>query len=106
MERATADHGYGLTLAPICLGFLALSTSTTAAAGTIAGIAAGKLARAASDLWYLLLLLIVSLWLQLGLPAELRALRRSASVLPIIALARHYGWQGALIATLMNALSR
>ncbi len=41
----------GLTLAPICLVFWHYLTSTTAAAGTtIAGIAAGKLARAASDL--------------------------------------------------------
>ncbi len=41
----------GLTLAPHLPGFLALSHQHyLAAAGTVAGIAAGKLARAASDL--------------------------------------------------------
>lgn len=51
MERATADpHGWS-DAGPHLPGFLALSHQHyLAAAGTIAGIAAGKLARAASDL--------------------------------------------------------
>lgn len=55
-------------------------------------------------IWYLLLF-IVSLWLQLGLPAELSRFTPFCLALPIIALAWHYGWQGALIATLMNAIA-
>ena len=54
--------------------------------------------------WYLLLF-TVSLWLQLGLPAELSRFTPFCLALPIIALAWHYGWQGALIATLMNAIA-
>ena len=48
---------------------------------------------------------LVSLWLQLGLPAELSRFTPFCLALPIIALAWHYGWQGALIATLMNAIA-
>ncbi|HFG8106896.1 TPA: signal transduction histidine-protein kinase/phosphatase UhpB [Salmonella enterica subsp. enterica serovar Enteritidis] len=44
-------------------------------------------------------------WLQLGLPAELSRFTPFCLALPIIALAWHYGWQGALIATLMNAIA-
>lgn len=55
-------------------------------------------------IWYLLLF-SVSLWLQLGLPAELSRFTPFCLALPIIALAWHYGWQGALIATLMNAIA-
>jgi two-component system sensor histidine kinase UhpB len=51
------------------------------------------------------LLFMVSLWLQLGLPAELSRFTPFCLALPIIALAWHYGWQGALIATLMNAIA-
>lgn len=54
--------------------------------------------------WYLLLF-VISLWLQLGLPDELSRFTPFCLALPIIALARHYGWQGALIATLMNAIA-
>jgi two-component system sensor histidine kinase UhpB len=54
--------------------------------------------------WYLLLF-SVSLWLQLGLPDELSRFTPFCLALPIIALAWHYGWQGALIATLMNAIA-
>ncbi len=51
MERATADPHGGTDAGPHLPGFLALSHQHyLAAAGTIAGIAAGKLARAASDL--------------------------------------------------------
>ncbi len=39
------------------------------------------------------------------LPAELSRFTPFCLALPIIALARHYGWQGALIATLMNAIA-
>ncbi|EKN5276576.1 signal transduction histidine-protein kinase/phosphatase UhpB [Salmonella enterica] len=41
----------------------------------------------------------------LGLPAELSRFTPFCLALPIIALAWHYGWQGALIATLMNAIA-
>ncbi|MED5829968.1 two-component system sensor histidine kinase UhpB, partial [Enterobacter hormaechei] len=54
--------------------------------------------------WYLLLFVII-LWLQLGLPDELSRFTPFCLALPIIALAWHYGWQGALIATLMNAIA-
>ena len=54
--------------------------------------------------WYLLLF-VISLWLQLGLPDELSRFTPFCLALPIIALAWHYGWQGALIATLMNAIA-
>lgn len=60
--------------------------------------------RARHLIWYLLLF-VVSLWLQLGLPAELSRFTPFCLALPIIALAWHYGWQGALIATLMNAIA-
>lgn len=93
----------GLTLAPICTVFWHYLTSTTAAAGPGGGVAACELARAAL-VWYLLLF-SVSLWLQLGLPDELSRFTPFCLALPIIALARHYGWQGALIATLMNAIA-
>ena len=43
--------------------------------------------------------------MQLGLPAELSRFTPFCLALPIIALAWHYGWQGALIATLMNAIA-
>ena len=46
--------------------------------------------------WYLLLF-VISLWLQLGLPDELSRFTPFCLALPIIALAWHYGWQGALI---------
>ncbi len=52
-----------------------------------------------------MLLFVISLWLQLGLPDELSRFTPFCPALPIIALARHYGWQGALIATLMNAIA-
>ena len=52
-----------------------------------------------------MLLFVISLWLQLGLPDELSRFTPFCLALPIIALAWHYGWQGALIATLMNAIA-
>jgi len=52
-----------------------------------------------------LLLFIISLGLQLGLPTELARFTPFCLALPIIALAWHYGWQGALIATLMNTIA-
>lgn len=53
--------------------------------------------------WYLLLF-SVSLWLQLGLPAELSRFTPFCLALPIIALAA-LRLAGALIATLMNAIA-
>lgn len=51
------------------------------------------------------MLFIISLWLQLGLPNELSRFTPFCLALPIIALAWHYGWQGALIAALMNTIA-
>ncbi|XNM79792.1 hypothetical protein ACLK1U_20765 [Escherichia coli] len=39
------------------------------------------------------------------MPDELSRFTPFCLALPIIALAWHYGWQGALIATLMNAIA-
>ncbi len=50
MERATADPLTGADAGPPSAVFWRYLTSTTAAAGAIAVIAASKLARAASDL--------------------------------------------------------
>jgi hypothetical protein len=102
MERAAADAHRRLTLAPICLVLALSDQHHLAAAGPCGGVAAGELARR-HLVWYLLLF-SVSLWLQLGLPAEL-ALH---AVLPGAAdhcagLALRLA--GALIATLMNAIA-
>ncbi|OZT67885.1 two-component system sensor histidine kinase UhpB, partial [Salmonella enterica subsp. enterica serovar Kentucky] len=55
-------------------------------------------------IWYLLLFIVI-LWLQLGLPAERSRFPPFCLAVPIIALAWHYGWQGALIAAVMNAIA-
>ena len=54
--------------------------------------------------WYLLLF-VLSLWLQLGLPNSLVRFTPFCLAIPIIAMAWRYGWQGALLATLMNTIA-
>lgn len=94
----------GLTLAPTCTVFWHYLTSTVWQPLGPALVSQPVNWRARHLIWYLLLF-VVSLWLQLGLPAELSRFTPFCLALPIIALARHYGWQGALIATLMNAIA-
>lgn len=94
----------GLTLAPTCLVIWHYLTSTVWQPLGPALVSQPVNWRARHLIWYLLLF-VVSLWLQLGLPAELSRFTPFCLALPIIALARHYGWQGALIATLMNAIA-
>ncbi|MEA4372645.1 MASE1 domain-containing protein, partial [Klebsiella pneumoniae] len=87
----------GLTLAPTCLVFWHYLTSTVWRPLGPALVAQPVNWRGRHLIWYLLLFTI-SLWLQLGLPAELSRFTPFCLALPIIALAWHYGWQGALIA--------
>lgn len=94
----------GLTLAPICLVIWHYLTSTVWQPLGPALVSQPVNWRGRHLIWYLLLF-AVSLWLQLGLPAELSRFTPFCLALPIIALAWHYGWQGALIATLMNAIA-
>ncbi|ATD38522.1 signal transduction histidine-protein kinase/phosphatase UhpB [Aeromonas salmonicida] len=54
--------------------------------------------------WYLLLF-VLSLWLQLGLPDSLVRFTPFCLAIPIMAMAWRYGWQGALLATLMNTVA-
>ncbi len=104
MERATADpHGWS-DAGPHLPGFLALSHQHYRLPLGPSLVSQPVNWRGRHLIWYLLLF-IVSLWLQLGLPAELSRFTPFCLALPIIALARHYGWQGALIATLMNAIA-
>ncbi|WP_057084228.1 signal transduction histidine-protein kinase/phosphatase UhpB [Dickeya solani] len=94
----------GLTLSPTCLLIWHyLSSSTWLPLGPSL-VSQPVNWRGRHLLWYLLLF-VVSLWLQLGLPAELSRFTPFCLALPFIALAWHYGWQGALIATLMNAIA-
>ncbi|WP_336708970.1 MULTISPECIES: signal transduction histidine-protein kinase/phosphatase UhpB [unclassified Cedecea] len=94
----------GLTLAPTCLVLWHYLTSTVWQPLGPALVSQPVNWRGRHLIWYLLLF-AVSLWLQLGLPAELSRFTPFCLALPIIALAWHYGWQGALIATLMNAIA-
>ncbi|MFK3934382.1 signal transduction histidine-protein kinase/phosphatase UhpB [Pantoea agglomerans] len=94
----------GLTLAPTCLVIWHYLTSTHWQPLGPALVSHPVNWRARHLIWYLLLF-VISLWLQLGLPAELSRFTPFCLALPIIALAWHYGWQGALIATLMNAIA-
>lgn len=94
----------GLTLAPICLVFWHYLTNTIWLPLGPALVSKPVNWRGRHLLWYLLLFTL-SLWLQLGLPEELSRFTPFCLALPIIALAWHYGWQGALIATLMNAIA-
>jgi two-component system sensor histidine kinase UhpB len=103
-QRAAADLTGGLTLAPTCLVIWHYLTSTVWQPLGPALVSQPVNWRARHLIWYLLLF-VVSLWLQLGLPAELSRFTPFCLALPIIALAWHYGWQGALIATLMNAIA-
>lgn len=91
-------------MAPTCLVFWHYLTSTVWRPLGPALVAQPVNWRGRHLIWYLLLFTI-SLWLQLGLPAELSRFTPFCLALPIIALAWHYGWQGALIATLMNAIA-
>ena len=54
--------------------------------------------------WYLLLF-VLSLGLQLGLPDSLVRFTPFCLAIPIMAMAWRYGWQGALLATLMNTVA-
>ena len=94
----------GLTLAPTCLVIWHYLTSTVWRPLGPSLVSQPVNWRGRHLIWYLLLF-SVSLWLQLGLPAELSRFTPFCLALPIIALAWHYGWQGALIATLMNAIA-
>lgn len=93
-----------LTLAPICLVIWRYLTSAVWLPLGPALVSQPVNWRARHLVWYLLLFAF-SLWLQLGLPEELARFTPFCLALPIIALAWHYGWQGALIATLMNAIA-
>lgn len=109
-QGATALHALllaltgSLTLAPICLVIWRYLTSTVWHPLGPSLVTQPVNWRARHLIWYLVLFAI-SLWLQLGLPAELSRFTPFCLALPIIALAWHYGWQGALIATLMNAIA-
>ncbi len=94
----------GLTLSPACLLIWHYLSSATWLPLGPALVSQPVNWRGRHLLWYLLLF-VISLWLQLGLPAELSRFTPFCLALPIIALAWHYGWQGALIATLMNAIA-
>lgn len=94
----------GLTLAPTCLVLWHYLTSTVWLPLGPALVSRPVNWRGRHLVWYLLLFTL-SLWLQLGLPDELSRFTPFCLALPIIALAWHYGWQGALIATLMNAIA-
>ncbi|QTF10497.1 signal transduction histidine-protein kinase/phosphatase UhpB [Brenneria izadpanahii] len=94
----------GLTLAPTCLVIWHYLTSATWLPLGPALVSQPINWRTRHLVWYLLLF-VISLWLQLGLPNELARFTPFCLALPIIALAWHYGWQGALIATLMNAIA-
>ena len=94
----------GLTLAPTCLVFWHYLANNTWLPLGPSLVSQPINWRGRHLIWYLLLFTI-SLWLQLGLPAELSRFTPFCLALPIIALAWHYGWQGALIATLMNAIA-
>lgn len=52
-----------------------------------------------------LLLFIASIFIQTGLPSELRRFAPFCLAIPIILLAYRYGWQGALLATLFNSIA-
>ena len=93
----------GLTLAPTCLVFWHYLTSTVWRPLGPALVAQPVNWRGRHLIWYLLLFTI-SLWLQQP-AAELSRFTPFCLALPIIALAWHYGWRGALIATLMNAIA-
>ncbi|KLV04811.1 histidine kinase [Photobacterium aquae] len=49
-------------------------------------------------------LFVVSIILQLGLPEEMRRFAPFCLAIPIILLAFRYGWQGALLGTLLNSV--
>ncbi|MDF7679581.1 signal transduction histidine-protein kinase/phosphatase UhpB [Enterobacteriaceae bacterium ESL0689] len=94
----------GLTLAPTCLVIWHYLTSTIWRPLGPALVSQPVNWRGRHLIGYLLLF-IISLWLQLGLPNELSRFTPFCLALPIIALAWHYGWQGALIAALMNTIA-
>ncbi|HIG0475174.1 TPA: MFS transporter [Klebsiella pneumoniae] len=85
----------GLTLAPTCLVFWHYLTSTVWRPLGPALVAQPVNWRGRHLIWYLLLFTI-SLWLQLGLPAELSRFTPFCLALPIIALAWHYGWRAGM----------
>ena len=93
----------GLTLAPTCTVFWHYLTSTVWRPLGPALVAQPVNWRGRHLIWYLLLFTI-SLWLQ-------QPARRALPLYPVLSGAadyrprRHYGWQGALIATLMNAIA-
>lgn len=51
------------------------------------------------------LLFVLSIALQVGLPEELRRFAPFCLAIPIILLAFRYGWQGALLGTLLNSVA-
>lgn len=77
--------------------------NNTAAARAVVSFSTDQLARAASGL--VLAAVCYQSLAPVGLAGRTVALYAILLALPIIALARHYGWQGALIATLMNAIA-
>jgi two-component system sensor histidine kinase UhpB len=52
-----------------------------------------------------LLLFVASIFAQAGLPEELRRFAPFCLAIPIVLLAYRYGWQGALLATLLNSIA-
>lgn len=54
---------------------------------------------------FYVVLLVLSIALQIGLPEELRRFAPFCLVIPIIVLAFRYGWQGALLGTLVNSIA-
>ncbi len=83
----------GLTLAPICLVFWHYLANNTWLPLGPSLVSQPINWRGRHLVWYLLLF-VISLWLQLGLPDELSRFTPFCLALPIIALAWHYGWQG------------
>ncbi|MFM2481947.1 signal transduction histidine-protein kinase/phosphatase UhpB [Celerinatantimonas sp. YJH-8] len=55
-------------------------------------------------MWYGLLF-ILNILIQVGLPAEFRRFAPFCLAIPIILLAFRYGWQGALLGTLLNSIA-
>lgn len=86
----------GLTLAPICLVFWHYLANNTWLPLGPSLVSQPINWRGRHLVWYLLLF-VISLWLQLGLPDELSRFTPFCLALPIIALAWHYGWRAGMM---------
>jgi len=56
-------------------------------------------------IFFYTILFVVSIAMQIGLPDELRRFAPFCLAIPIILLAFRYGWQGALLGTLLNSVA-